>query len=342
MKQMEAENSKLKIGILRALYLGDMLCIIPTVRAVRSAFPLASITLIGLAWQKTFVERFHHYFDDFVEFPGWPGLPEQPYDPKRIISFIGDMQARSFDIFLQMQGNGESTNVMCLLFGAKKTFGLRKPSDWCVSESDFPVSGDSEHEVLRFLKLTEPLQIPTEGAYLEFPFHASELENVRAHLAEIKLSEKSYICIHPGARDFRRRWPARNFALVADQLASFGYAIVLTGGGEEREVLEEVASHMSASAALNVVKAFGHLPLGELAAVIRYSAGLVTNDTGVSHIASALQIPSVIIFSPFSNPSRWAPLNTQIHQAIPTAAAEDHRSVAQMMLQNLGHAVSLI
>jgi ADP-heptose:LPS heptosyltransferase len=339
MKETHAENAKLKIGILRALYMGDMLCIIPTVRAIRGAYPFASITLIGLPWQKSFVERFHHYFDAYVEFPGWPGLPEQPYDHKRVLSFIADMQAQSFDIFLQMQGNGESTNVLSMLFGAKKTFGLRKANDWCENEYTFPVSEDDEHEILRFLKLVNALQIPIQGTYLEFPIHANELKKIHAILTEQKLSNTSYICVHPGARDPRRRWAARNFAVVADQLASFGYKILLTGGVEERGVMQEVASLMSYPA-LNTVEEFGHLPLGELAALIHYGSALVANDTGVSHIASALQVPSVIIFSPFSNPLRWAPLNSQIHKVIPIAAADDHGLIVRTMLQILQPTVS--
>jgi ADP-heptose:LPS heptosyltransferase len=340
MKQTPVKNSTLKIGILRALHLGDMLCIIPTVRAIRHAYPSASITLIGLPWQKSFVERFQHYFNAFVEFPGWPGLPERSYDREKVVSFIRDMQHQSFDIFLQMQGNGESTNALCMLFGAKQIFGLRKSKDWCPDESAFPVSEDDEHEVLRFLKIVKALRIPLQGSQLEFPFCSNELQRIRTILMERGLREKTYVCIHPGARDPRRRWPVRNFALVADALASFGFSIVLTGAMEEGCILDEVASLMS-HPVLHVVQQFGHMPLGELAALIHFGAGLVSNDTGVSHIASALQIPSVILFSEFSYPSRWAPLNSQIHKAIPFAEAEDYGMVVQTMLRSLKNQASL-
>lgn len=66
----------IRIAIFRALYLGDMLCSIPAVRAIRTAYPDAEIHLIGLPWQRDFVSPFDGYFNHFIEFPGWPDLPE--------------------------------------------------------------------------------------------------------------------------------------------------------------------------------------------------------------------------------------------------------------------------
>ena len=91
-----------RIAIFRALYLGDMLCIIPTVRAVRKAYPRAQIYLVGLPWQKDFVSRFPHYSDEFIEFPGWPGLPEQALNTARIAKFLNEIRRYEFDLILQM------------------------------------------------------------------------------------------------------------------------------------------------------------------------------------------------------------------------------------------------
>src|SRR5688572_2665692 len=201
-------NNRFKIGVFRALYLGDLLCIIPTIRALRKAYPSAVITLIGLPWQKHFVERFQHYFDAFVEFPGWPGLPERPADIKRIPHFLQEMQEQSFDLIMQMQGNGELTNAMCMLWGAKQVVGLRKTNEFCPDENRFIVSEDHEHEVLRFLKLTDALKISRQGDHLEFPLFAHEQQKIRRLLKCNGIAEGQYVCLHPGARDPKRRWPA--------------------------------------------------------------------------------------------------------------------------------------
>jgi ADP-heptose:LPS heptosyltransferase len=310
-----ASTDRLRIAVFRALFLGDMLCIIPAVRAIRHYYPNAIITLIGLSWQRDLMERFASYFDEFIEFPGWPGLPEKDFDPAQVVEFLREMQRKQFDIVFQMQGNGELTNSMCLLWGGRRTVGLRKPQDIPLLENCFPVSSDDEHEVTRFLKLLDILGIPRKGNHLEFPLTDKEEENFVEMDRLAGLSLREYVCLHPGARDPKRRWPAENFAWVGDRLAEHGLAVVITGSDAEKDVIEKVKSHMKVTP-VDAVEQFAPLHLGKLAAIIKYAKLLVSNDTGVSHISAGLAVPSVIIFSPYSRLSRWAPEDPVLHRVI--------------------------
>lgn len=313
---------KRNIAIFRALYLGDMLCIIPTVRAIRANWPDAKITLIGLPWQQSFAARFSQYFDEFIPFPGWPGLPEQDVDPQRCVSFLQEMQRKNFEIVFQMQGNGMITNTMCMLWGARQICGLRTPGGWSPDDQYFPESPDTDHEVLRFFKLLECFRLTPRSADLEFPISEAEELTIRKKLDILQLSPGHYVCLHPGARDTKRRWPKQNFAQLAREIQQRGYPVVLTGSEDERVLLGDLEKSLEPPV-INIVDRFGHLPLGELAALLRQSKLLVSNDTGVSHIAAALSVPSVIIFSPWSDINRWRPTDAQRHLAIPHEYTEN-------------------
>jgi ADP-heptose:LPS heptosyltransferase len=323
-----------KIAIFRALFLGDMLCIIPAIRALKAALPDASVTLIGLPWQKTFAARFSHYFTNFIDFPGWPGLPEQQPNVTDTLLFLKKVRAEKFDLVLQMQGNGAATNQMCMLWGARTVVGLRREDEYCPDENLFPISEDDENETLRFLKLTDSLEIPRLGTWLEFPLSEEDETNFRWLSDYFQIQPGNYVCLHPGARDERRRWPAKHFATVGDSLSEKGYTIVLTGSRAERSILDEVEARMKYTA-INTVREEKDITLGELASIIGYSQLLVSNDTGVSHIAAALQVPSVIIFSPFSDPRRWAPLNTVLHRVVTPEKSVDPEYITECSLQQL-------
>ncbi len=319
-----------KIAILRALQLGDLLCMIPAVRALRKAYPRAAITLIGLPGQKGFATRFRHYFDHFVEFPGWPGLPEQKPVLARITRFLTDAQLAQYDLVLQFQGNGTHTNELCELLGGKRTAGLRLAGAYCPDEQLFPVMLESEHEILRLLKVIHALDVPLQGTALEFPVTTGEYAAADKIMQRLHLTAGRYVCLHPGARDCRRRWPPANFAYIGDILAAAGYQILITGSKEEQALTKAVADHMQ-QPAIDLVAQIGHTGIGELAVLIRGAAALLSNDTGVSHVAAALQTPSVVVFSHYSDPERWAPLDASLHLVIPASQSHDLTAVLTAM-----------
>lgn len=301
------------IALFRALKLGDLICFIPAIRALREAYPCAEITLIGLPWAWEFAERFPQYFDDFLTFPGYPGLPEQPVHPADVTNFLHHMQQRHFDVFLQLQGNGTLVNAMAMLTGASVCGGyypVGHPEQYCPDDFTFLPYPQEKHEIFRHLDLMRFLGIPAASAQLEFPVRTSDRSRLRDLPEWPFVAEAPYVCIHPGGVS-GRRWPPRYFAMLADALAEQGFRIVLTGVEAEKSLAGEVAGYMQHLP----VPLIGKTDLGMLAALLQDTSLLLSNDTGVAHLAFALQVPSVVIYTT-SAPREWGPLDSTRHRVV--------------------------
>jgi ADP-heptose:LPS heptosyltransferase len=299
------------IAILRALHLGDLLCTVPAFRALRAAFPGATISLISLPWAKAFVKRFHRYLDEFIEFPGYPGLPEQVPDISRLAEFLASIRARQFDWLIQMQGDGSYVNDLIRLCGARRFWGFARHPIESGSDGLLPYPSDCP-EIHRHLKLIEYMGVPLQGDELEFPLTAEDNADFEQIPCAGALKPGSFACVHPGGRGLNRRWSAEGFVQIAQGLIERGLRVVVTGVAEERSLGDQLAGALP-DAAINLA---GHTTLGSLGVIVSRSRLLIANDTGVSHVAAALQTPSVIL-SVGSDPARWNPLDIAKHHVLP-------------------------
>lgn len=288
-----------RVAVLKPSRIGDFLCATPALRALRRALPGAEITLITLPMLRELAERSPHV-DATAEFPGYPGLAEQLFEPRRAAGFFGEMQARRFDLALQLQGSGVNANPFTLMLGARHTAGFVRPGDGrglLAAALPLPECG---HEVRRMLALSSFLGAPAAGEHTEFPLWPAD----HAQAAELLgAARPPLIGLHAGARDATRRWPAERFARVARTLQGrHGGSLVLIGEQDDQTVAA-LAGHLRGLPSVNLA---GRTSLPTLGALIARMALLVTNDSGPAHIAYALGVPTVTIFGA-GDPARYGP-----------------------------------
>jgi ADP-heptose:LPS heptosyltransferase len=278
---------------------------------LRAACPDAHIALIGLPWARAFVARYACYVDELIEFPGFPGLPEREVETEAVPEFLAAMQQRHFDLVLQLHGSGHYTNEIVMLFGCRAAAGFYQPAEYCPDRDLFMPYPDDLPEVLRHVALLRYLGIPIQGEDLEFPL-TEEDDAAFARLQDVaSLTPGTFICVHPGGRGHNRRWAPESFGIVADRLAREGYDVVMTGTEEERDIVKATMAAMQSNA-INLV---GRTDLGTMSVLLSRAKLLLANDTGVSHLAAALKVPSVIVCVG-SDPNRWSPLDRHQHRVL--------------------------
>lgn len=308
------------IAIFRALQLGDFLCAIPAIRSLREAYPDAHIAWIGLPGTEHLQRRFNGYIDEFIPFPGYPGLPEQAVEPRQVVAFLQQMQAHAFDLVLQMQGNGTYVNPLVTLFGAKKVAGFYKAPYFRPNEEYFISYPEDLHEIERHLALMRHLGITIKSNELEFPIRKAGSDI----LNKFKLTPARFICIHPGARGITRRWHPKYFAQLGNQCFEKGIQVAITGTKEEKLIADELAAYMAHPPLVLT----GQTDLDDIALLLQHAKGLVSNCTGVAHIAYALRTPAVVI-SMDGEPHRWGPLNPRKQHIIDCRVKPNFEKVLQ-------------
>lgn len=118
----------------------------------------------------------------------------------------------------------------------------------------------------------------------------------RAELLAVHGLESPFIALVPGAKfGSAKRWPTAHWARLAAQICQRGRIPVIFGGLEDRDACEEIARVDP-----RVRDLTGKTNLGEIVDLLSAASGVVSNDTGLMHIAAAVGAPLVVTYGPTS------------------------------------------
>ncbi|XVV06403.1 glycosyltransferase family 9 protein [Actinosynnema sp. CA-248983] len=260
----------MRVLVLRALGLGDLLTAVPALRGLRRAFPEAEITLAAPGWLADAVDRI-----DAVD----RLLPTEGLEP---IDFSEP------DLAVNLHGRGPRSVDLLRVTGPKRliTHGTHVP--W----------RDDQHEIDRWCRLLARYGVPAdpENLHLDPPRQRPGIPPARRG-ADDKAppASRGPVVVHPGASHGARRWPVERFAAV---VRAIGADAVVTGSPAEAGLARAVASAGAGRVQIG--------SLGELLDLVAGARAVVCGDTGVAHVATAYGTPSVLLFGPVS-PEHWGP-----------------------------------
>ena len=161
--------------------------------------------------------------------------------------------------------------------------------------------------VERFAMLAQPAGEPLERP-LPPPRLAIDAARRDAAVAKFGLGGTApVLALAPGA-EFgpAKRWPARHFAAVARAHSARGFRVWLFGSARDAAVTAEVAT----LAGVAVADLAGKTDLDDAIDLLSLAARVVTNDSGLMHVAAALDRPLAAVFGS-SSPAYTPPLSAQ-------------------------------
>jgi heptosyltransferase-2 len=125
-------------------------------------------------------------------------------------------------------------------------------------------------------------------------------------LAHLSLQRGGYVVFAPGAEyGPAKRWPAAHFTELAARL---DLPVVLLGSGKEAALCDAIAAPLNAERPGQCINLAGKTSLEQALCVITAAKSIVSNDSGLMHVAAAFGIPQIAIFGS-SSPIHTPPLN---------------------------------
>ena len=154
------------------------------------------------------------------------------------------------------------------------------------------------------------------GAVLASPLPRPSLrvDVGKAQLAVAKygLADKPFLALCPGA-EFgpAKRWPQQHYAAVAQNFIERGWRVALFGSTNDVEVAEAIRDLLTNDARQHCNSLAGQTSLAEAVDILSQAAAVVSNDSGLMHMAAALSRPMVVVYGSTS-PAFTPPLSDHV------------------------------
>lgn len=287
----------MKILIRATNWVGDAIMSLPALRAVRSRFPEAEITILARSYV-AFIYKNQKVCDKTVFL-----------DDKSDI--VDELRAQKFDVALLLQNAFEAA-WLAWRAGIPERIGYARDGRSVLLTKAVPVPKPGEiplHEKYYYLELLRRAgwldSLPSQSFIsLDVP------EENRQRAAELLFSSgvsphKMRIAIGAGASyGSAKCWPPDRFAELANRLQAQGSAeVILFGTSSEAPVSSAIAMGMHRPP----IDLTGKTSISDLPALLSQCHLFIGNDSGAMHVAAAVGLPVVAVFGP-TDPFGTAPV----------------------------------
>lgn len=290
------------ILVIKISAIGDTVLLVPSLRALRGAYPQARIAMVATSINRIIVEDCPYVDEIFLL-----DVDKFLKNPWRLLRFIIRLREQKFELALDFDQWQRASSLIAYLSGANQRGGFITPGQhkhYLFTKST--LRSNKRHEVESFLDVIRDLGIKVRNKSLELWIGDKERASIGHLLRKNGVNGGDVIIgIHPGrgSHGYPRQWSEKDYALVADRLVDkYGAKVVFTGGRDDTLLVERIMSLMKEKA----VNLAGKTSLRELVALIERLNLLLCVNTGPLHIACALKTPTVSIHGP-DDPKKWGP-----------------------------------
>jgi lipopolysaccharide heptosyltransferase II len=288
--------------------MGDIILTLPVMEALKKEYPDSEIFFICKKKYKDLLLD-HPQIDKVIEFDALG-------DHKSItglLRLINELKTLKFDLILDLHSNLRSFLIRNLVPAEIK---IKYNKRWLarllmVYFKLFRIK--SKHTLDCYMESLQKLGIKSRSKTLKFYLNGKDKAWANKFLSENGLNqERILLGMAPGARWNTKKWNKEKFAKVAETLSQkFPMNVILFGDKNDTDTIlwidEELSRKRKSKGNSKIIQAVD-LPFKKVAGVLQLCDILVTNDSGLMHLASFLKIPVIAIFGPTHPDLGFSPL----------------------------------
>jgi heptosyltransferase-2 len=285
--------------------LGDFLLSTPVLRALRGHFPKARIGVVvrdyfaDVVQENPFVDEVLIVYED-----------GKNWTIRKLLQFWKQLRSGwDLAVVLNTVSHSLTTDLLAHFSKAKYILGSEHEvfpdcSRNFIYNLIAPYDPHERHQTDRNLDIVRYLGVNTTDLTELMHLSPQELEEARKELYKLDVQpDKPIVGLHVGAGKLFNRWPVGRFGELAQLLKEYNEVQILLfwGPGEE-----QLAQHFCQYTQFKPIK-IAPVTIRKLAAYFKLCDAIICNDTGVMHLAAAVDVPLVAIFGP-TDPAEWKPV----------------------------------
>lgn len=301
-----------KILVLKLDHIGDFFLSLPAVELLKKAWPTAEITIVCSPTNGD-LARSSGYFDKVIEFRFSAEMSQEVQRAQfETYSQIKPLVSDHYDLAIDLRHDPDTRPLLMFVQADVKAGfqgGDRHIVPLNISLPQMETSRGAyknTHNVHRLMLLSSHVINTLKG------FNSSEIVSSLVATGSFVNPMKGarYVVVAPGGGTLAKKWAPSKFAGLASKLVhEHGYKIVIVGGNAEYEYRDAILNAIPEDSCLDLV---AKLPLRDLAAVISDAEIFVGTDTGATHLAAFIGVPTVVVFSGVADHDIWEPLGKSV------------------------------
>jgi len=279
-------TKKNRILIRATNWIGDSVMSLPALEHLKQSFPNSYICVLLRPWVLPIFES-HPAVDDFIIYDK---KGQKLQDLKNLLRIIKVIKRKNFDIAILFQNAFEAA-LIAYFSGIKTRIGLN--TDLRSALLTHPVKRKSmQHHIKNYLDIISTLGIKVQDKFPVLYLKNEYITKAKDILIHVGTNSNSII-VGLAMYGPAKRWPVEYFSKIGDwAVKRWNAKVVIMGSNKEYEICAKVADLMSKKA----INISGKTSLGVSMAIIKRCNIFVSNDSGLMHIAAALEVPTIGIF----------------------------------------------